>query len=548
MIKSAQPKTTKRSRRNKAGFSDAAPKTDRLPPHSIESEQGVLGCCLLSPKDCLDEVEEKTGGVRELFYDLRHQVILDAMMDQHHNKPGTEIDIITIQETLKNWNRLEEVGGLVYLTTLPDTVPSAANLNYYLDIVVEKYRLRKMVHTCTEAVSRIYEHEGEVDLIFDQIERDLLAITEARLPTTARPAKDAVINAMQVISEFRRGHKRKVGPGTGFNYLDNIIPGMAPGDFIILAARPSTGKSALAMQISEHVAEREGAPVAFFSLEMTEQNLMMRQIFTRAGANLVKFNNGFFEERSIPDITRAASDIGKLPIYYDESARMSVEDFEVKLRRMVRLYGIKFAVIDYFQLMYSRRPRQQWSKSDELAYVSMRIKTVAKELKIPILVLAQMNRDIEKDFTRKPRLSDLKDTGQLEQDADIIIFLWKPDVNKESWVKKVERIFQTLQVPEQWKHWEAFKDKDGEWYRPWREYLTIVLATVAKQRNGPADKDATLVFIKEWTRLVDAYTPARTEKKDLVLEQPPETPAPADDVPEELIERQANEAQQEEER
>jgi replicative DNA helicase len=399
-------------------------------------------------------------------------------------------------------------------------VPSAGNLPHYLDIVREKFLLRRLMHVCTEVVGRVAECESAPEGLFDEVERDILQINETRLPSSSRHAKEVVKDAMQAISEFKRGHKRSVGPSLGFNYLDNIIPGMAPGDFIVLAARPGTGKSAMAMQICEHVAGNLQLPSAFFSLEMTEQNLMMRQIFTRAGANLMKFNNGFFEEHSIPDIVRSAREISAMPIYYDESAEMSIEDLEVKLRRMVRKFGIRFAVIDYFQLMFARRVRSQFSRSDELAYVSKRIKALGKELGLPILVLAQMNRDIEKDFQRKPRLSDLKDTGQLEQDADIVMFLWKPQVARDKWEERMKPILARLKVPEQWKRWESWKDENGDWWRPWKEYLSVVTCTVAKQRNGPTDKDSTLMFVKEWTRLVDAYTPPKdkAEERGLKIE------------------------------
>jgi replicative DNA helicase len=501
--RSARP-TRPRRRRN------TEPNTDRLPPHSPEAEQGVIGCCLLAPEDCVDQAAEYFRGHIAVFYDLRHQAIYNALLAMREAQ--TAIDVITLQQVLKEWNQLEEIGGLSYLSSLPDTVPSAANVSDYLAIVWEKYLLRRLVHYCTEAVGRVYEHEGEPDALFDEVERDLLAINETRLPSTARSAKDAVVRAMDAIGEFRRGVKRSVGPSMGFNYLDNIIPGMAPGDFIILAARPSTGKSAMAMQICEHVAGKLGLPTVFFSLEMTEQSLLMRQIFTRAGANLMKFNNGFLENRSLPDIVDAATAISKMPIYYDESPDLSIEDLEVKLRRMARMQGIKFAVIDYFQLLHARRRQSQWSKTDEMAHISKRIKILAKELAIPILVLCQMNRDIEKDFQRKPRLSDLKDTGQLEQDADIIIFLWRPETVRERWEQKLNRIFATLDVPEEWKHWDSHTDTTGVKWRPWREYLSIVTATVAKQRNGPSEKDSTLVFVKEWIRLVDAY--ARTRRKE----------------------------------
>src|SRR5580704_6944934 len=241
----------KKSRRKRAGFADAAAKVDRLPPHSPEAEQGVLGCVLLSPNDCLGECVEKFKSGAEVFYDLRHQTIFETLIEMYDAREA--IDIITLQQRLKNKHRLEEVGGLAYLSSLPDTVPSAANLVYYVDIVLEKFILRKMIHTCTEVVGRVYEHEGEVDALLDEVERDILRISETRAESNTGKIKDLVKKAISTIEDYHQRQGMLTGVGTGFADLDKMTSGLHGGEMIVIAARPSMGKTSLAMNIAEAV-------------------------------------------------------------------------------------------------------------------------------------------------------------------------------------------------------------------------------------------------------------------------------------------------------
>jgi replicative DNA helicase len=282
-----------------------------------------------------------------------------------------------------------------------------------------------------------------------------------------------------------------------------------PGQFITLAARPGAGKSAMAMMIAEHLALAQKLPVGFVSLEMSARSLGLREVFQHAGADLTKFLNGFLIDQQINSLTEAVVALRKAPIWIDESPRMAIEDLEVRARRMKRAHDIQLLVIDYFQLLYSRNPRAQWSKSDELANISMRLKALAKELHIPILVCAQMNRQIEQDANRRPRLADLKDTGQLEQDSDVVIFLWKPVVTFEPGPsrRRLEAVIARVPVEAAWKTWE--NNEEGH---NWRQYLSVINATVEKQREGRSGVDALMVFIKPWTRFVDAYTPAKGVK------------------------------------
>lgn len=481
---------------------------DRLPPHSDEAERGVLGCMLLSPAECIGECIEKLKEGASAFYDLRNAEVYQHMTTLYES--GVEVDVITLQEALKHSGKLEEVGGIEYLNRLPDTVPSAANLSYYLDIVREKAMIRRMLNAYTVAGQRLMEHDGDVDVLLDKMEALNTSLAEARDVRAESAIGDVVKRVMDdEISQFRQGVKFQVGPLTGFNYLDNIVPGLGAGQLIVLAARPGMGKSALAMQIAENIAERDGTAVGFATLEMTERSLIRRALCQRAGVDLTKLTNGFMQKTDPEKLTTAAGELLKLPVYVDEQPRLSIEEYEVKARRMARQRKVKVLFIDYFQLMYLRRPRRGSSKSEDLAEVSMRLKALAKELSVPVVVLAQMNRDIERETYRRPRLSDLKDTGQLEQDADVVMFLWKRDPGTDAFKERARQIIPRMKmVPDEWRAMEE-KNFEGKF---WHHYMSIVTLTVEKHREGRSQEDGAMVFIRPWTRFVDAYTPAKKKE------------------------------------
>jgi replicative DNA helicase len=250
---------------------------DRLPPHSIEAEQGVLGCALLSPNECMGEcIEKLKDGGMEVFYDLRHQTIyemLAAMYDQRQ-----AIDIITLQQKLKDKALLEQIGGISYLAQLQDAVPSAANLSYYLEIVLEKFLLRRMIHVCTEATSKVYDFEGEVDALLDEVERDVLKIAESRAQTSTSSVKELVGKAILTVENYFSRKGVLNGIGTGFPDLDRMTDGFHGSEMIVIAARPSMGKTSLAMNIVEHVVLEQNLPAAVFSLEMSAESLIFRMM------------------------------------------------------------------------------------------------------------------------------------------------------------------------------------------------------------------------------------------------------------------------------
>jgi replicative DNA helicase len=439
---------------------------DRLAPHSIEAEQGVLGCVLLSPSDNLGLCIEKLKSGPEVFYDLRHQHLYEVLMDMYDKKDA--IDLLTIPQRLKDENQLESVGGLAYLASLPDMVPSAANLSYYLDIVREKAILRKLIQTCTTVISDVYEHEGDVEGLLDEVERNVLRISEERIESSTRSIKELVHKAINTIEEFHQRQGMLTGVSTGFADLDKLTSGLHGGEMIIIAARPSMGKTSLAMNIAEAVVIDQKLPVGVFSLEMTAESLVLRMLCSRARVNLRDIREGFLAERDFPKLTGAAGKMAGAPLFIDDTPGLSVLQLRARARRMVQQHGIKLFVIDYLQLLHSTSRRAE-NRQQEIADISNGIKALAKEMDVPVIVLSQLNREVEKEKNRKPRLSDLRESGSIEQDADLVGLLYKPSSDDEEGGGSVEQ--------------------DG----------VPVNLLIAKQRNGPTG-DVNLVFLKGYTR------------------------------------------------
>jgi replicative DNA helicase len=461
----------KKSRRQKAPRAVDLSKIDRLPPHSIEAEQGVIGCALLAPNESLGLVLEKFKRGGDLFYDLRHQQIFELLIEMYDKKEP--IDIITVQQQLKDKNQLDAVGGIAYLTSLQDAVPSAANLGYYMEIIREKYLLRRMIQTCTSVVSQVYEQEGEVDRLLDEVERDVLKISEERVEGTSRTIKDLVHKAINQIEDFHSRQGMLTGIATGFMDLDKMTSGMHGGEMIIIAARPSMGKTSLAMNIAEHVSVDLKLPVGVFSLEMTAESLVLRMLCSRSRVNLRNIRDGFLADRDFAPLTNAAGQMAKAPLFIDDTAGLSILQLRAKARRMWQQHGIKLFVIDYLQLLNSTSRRAE-NRQQEIADISSGVKALAKELDVPVIVLAQLNRDLEKDKSRKPRLSDLRESGSIEQDADLVALLYKASSGDE---EDVPRDDANEGVP--------------------------VNLLIAKQRNGPTG-DVPLTFMKGYTRFESA--------------------------------------------
>jgi len=478
------PDEPKRPRR-KPRVAATAATVDRLPPHSIEAEKGVLGCVLLSPNECLGECIEKLKQGSDVFYDLKHRALFETLTGMYEAKDG--IDLITVQQRLKDQGQLDGAGGLAYLASLPDSVPTAANLGYYLDIVRDKWLLRKMLSTCSDIVSRIYDHEGDVEAMMDEAETEILKISESSVSAASVNMKDLITKAIAKIEEYHQNQGLLTGLSTGFHDFDKMTTGMHGGEMIVIAARPSMGKTSLAMNIAEAVAVEQKQPVGVFSLEMTADSLVLRMLCSRSRVNLRNIREGFLAERDFPKLTGAAGKLAASPLFIDDSSGLSILQLRAKARRMWQQHGIKLFVIDYLQLLHSTSRRAE-NRQQEIADISGGIKALAKELNVPIIVLSQLNRELEKRGPgERPRMSDLRESGSIEQDADLIGLLFKESKGKDG--------------------------EDESMNEPAMEAQPVKLY-IAKQRNGPTG-DVDLTFLKNFTRFESA---AKVSAEDVPAE------------------------------
>src|SRR5713101_8412917 len=439
----------------------------RAPPHSVEAEQGVLGSMLISPRDAIAEVVEKIN--EEYFYVPAHQTIYSVLVDLWN--AGQAIDLITFTQVLRDRNLLESVGGAAAVTSLFTFVPTAANVGYYLEIVRDKYILREIIAASTESVRRAYEEQDEVNNLLDEVEQRIFAVGEDRFKGQMLSMKEQVMSTLESIEKLFENKGAITGVSTGFRDLDKLTSGLHSSEMIVIAARPSMGKTALAMNIAEHAAIQLQLPVAIFSLEMSAQQLVQRMLCSRARVNLAKTRDGFLSEADFPKLTNAASKLAEAKIFIDDSAGLSILELRAKARRLKAQQDVQLIVVDYLQLLRSTSRRAQDNRQLEISEISAGLKGLAKELKIPIIVNAQLNRQPEARSGGKPRLSDLRESGSIEQDADLVGLLVRPEIYEEDE--------------------EARQEKAGE-----AEFI------IAKQRNGPVG-EIPLTFLKEFTRFED---------------------------------------------
>lgn len=420
------PPDFRNARRQKAKLIDQT-KADRLPPNSQEAEAGVLGCALLSAEDVMPHLIEKLPSP-EVFYDRRWRQVYEVLVSMYNDR--VPIDLITVQQELKDLCKLEEVGGLAVLSGLPDLVPSAANWDYYAAILLEKFALRKAIATCTEFPSRAYEHQGEVDELIGQLEHDVRSITDGAQNTgTLRKASALVPLSIDWMEQAHVNQGQLSGIATGFADFDAMTGGLQCGEMTVIAARPSVGKSSLCMNVVDHVAVSLNLPTVVFSLEMTAVSLMNRTICSRARVNLTRVRDGQMSQTDLEKLTAAASQLHHAPLYIDDASGTSVMQLRAKARRIHQHHGIRLIVVDYLQLLTSSRKKVE-NRQQEIADISGGIKNLAKELGVPIVVASQLNREVEKDKKRKPRMSDIRESGAVEQDADIVGFLYRPHIEE----------------------------------------------------------------------------------------------------------------------
>lgn len=388
-----------RQRRRKA--SPDVIKTDRLPPHAIDAEMGVLGCIMLSPLETIPQCQERLRDGPDEFYDLRHQIIYRQMLAMHEKHQ--HIDTITLMQRLKDCELLDQIGGVPYLIGLQDSSPSAENISYYLDIVSDKYTLRSLVRVCTDIVGSVYESQESVEMLQDQAERDVLAISRRNIRVKNLITRDVVSDSMGDIETLMNSNGKITGISTGFSDLDYQTNGMHPGDMIIISAFTSSGKTSLAMNIAENVAIEQRLPVGVFTLEMTAQQLMTRMICSLARVNQRDIRNGMVPADGHLKITQAAGRIASSPIFFDDTGGLSIYDLRARARRLSREHGIKLFVVDYLQLLNAiGGPRKIENRQQEVADISNGLKAMAKELGAVVITLSQLNDDGKLRESRAP--------------------------------------------------------------------------------------------------------------------------------------------------
>ncbi|HEU4345889.1 MAG TPA: replicative DNA helicase [Candidatus Binatia bacterium] len=442
--------------------------TARLPPHAEDMERAVLGCMLVAAVDSIPKCVERLRDGVDAFYDLRHQTIYRNMVAMHDKQQP--VDILSVMQRLKDCELLDQVGGIVYLNGLQDAFTSAANLDWYLDAIREKGIRRKMISICTEVVGRAYEEGGAIEELMDEMERDVLGIRKFQTVSKAIDTPELVDRTIRKIEMYYERQGQLIGITTGFIDLDKMTGGLTGGEMVLIAARPSMGKTSLAMNMAEKAAVDLQLPVGVFSLEMSAESLMMRMICSRARVNMRNITDGFISERDFAPITSSSAAIRRAPLYIDDSSALSIMELRARARRMFQEHGIKLLVVDYLQLLQATIGKKRVeNRQQEISEISAGLKALAKELDIPVIVLSQLSRDLEKQ-KRKPILADLRESGSLEQDGDKIILLYRPERGDDDDV-----------------------DRDA----------CPVNAIVAKQRNGPTG-EVYLTFIKTLTRFENA--------------------------------------------
>jgi len=441
------------------------PEAHRPLPASIDAEKGVLSSILLSPRETLITAVEK-GITAEHFHHPAHGTIFTAL--EELSKANSPIDLITVTQALSDRNQLDQIGGASILVDLQTFLPTATNADYYIDIIREKHLLRRMIAVCTASAARCYEEQGDVKALIDDVEKQVFTVAEDRVRGDLPEIKDHVNAALDAIELLYKNRGQVTGVPTGYKQLDNMTNGLHPSEMIVIAARPSMGKTALAMNIAEHVAVDKQIPVAVFSLEMSSQQLATRLLCSRARVNLHHIRNGIMPKNAQQELFKAVTEYSASKMVIDDTAGLSINELRAKSRRLMDKHGLGLIVIDYLQLLKSPSKRGQENRQIEIAEISNGIKALAKELTIPIIVLAQLNRKSEDRGDGKPRISDLRESGSIEQDADVVGLLYR-----SAYYAKDD---------------EEKSEKGGE-----AELI------IAKQRNGPTG-EVPLTFLSEFTR------------------------------------------------
>lgn len=404
---------------------DSHTRSLRIPPQNIEAEQSVLGSVLLKAKSF--------GNVLEIlkpndFYLQAHKMIYEAMLDLFEkNEPQ---DLLTITNLLRDNNQLEKIGGSTYLARLTSIVPVTANIASYAKIIRNKSILRHLIEVNTDIATRCYEEQGDIDLLVDQAEQAIFDIAGSKSGDGFTPINQIVPKAFDLINQLFKRKELITGVPTGYTDLDKMTAGLQPSDLIIIAARPSMGKTSFAMNIAQHAAIVEKIGVAVFSLEMSKEQLVMRLLSSVGRIDSQRIRTGKLHPEDFEKLNRAVGMLSGAPIYIDDTPAISVLEMRAKVRRLAAQHDLGLIIVDYLQLMQGRHSTE--NRTQEISEISRSLKALAKEHKIPVIALSQLNRSLESRTDKRPMMSDLRESGAIEQDADVITFIYRDEVYNKS--------------------------------------------------------------------------------------------------------------------
>jgi replicative DNA helicase len=433
---------------------------DRIPPQNIEAEQAVLGAIFLQPSS-LTLASELL--IPEDFYRASHQKIYNAMLEL--SDKGEPVDLVTVTSVLANSNILEEIGGVSYLSDLANSVPTAANIEYYGKIVEEKSILRRLIRTATGIAQDGYSREDEVEVLLNEAEKTIMEVAQRKNAGAFQNIKDVLVQTYDNIELLHENKGDVTGIPTGFVELDKMTAGFQRNDLIIVAARPSVGKTAFALNIAQNVATKTDENVAIFSLEMGADQLVMRMLCAEGNIDAQRLRTGSLTPEDWGKLTMAMGSLSDSGIYIDDTPGIRVSEIRAKCRRLKQEAGLGMVMIDYLQLIQGSGRSD--SRQQEVSEISRTLKELARELKIPVIALSQLSRGVEQRQDKRPMMSDIRESGSIEQDADIVAFLYRDD----------------------------YYDKESE-------NKNIIEIIIAKQRNGPVGT-VSLAFVKEYNKFVN---------------------------------------------
>lgn len=441
---------------------------EKLPPYNIEAEQAVLSAILLDNTSIHRALEIFDP---DDFYRKSHQKIFNAMLELIDR--GDVVDLLLLREELDRRKELDEIGGPAYLAALVDQVPTAANIEFHARIVHEKSIARSLLNASIEIATRCYDESEDVSVILEDAEQKIFSISEGRIKKGFIPLHVIVKEGFEKIEELAERKSLITGVPTGFIEIDHMTSGLQPSDLIIVAARPAMGKTSLCLNMAQHIGARENIPMAIFSLEMSKEQLGIRLLCAEARLNSHNVRIGHLQDDDWEQLAHASEILSKAPIYIDDTPAMTILEMRAKAKRLKLETGIGAVIIDYLQLMQTRTRRE--NRQQEITEISRSLKALAKELDVPVIALSQLSRAVEQRNPKRPQLSDLRESGSIEQDADVVMFIYRPEVY----------------------------GIEGA--------LGLAEIIIGKQRNGPVGT-VQLAFIKEYTRFENLETHHRSEE------------------------------------